>query len=84
MGEIPEVKDPNIRLDEMEFVDLEFPSYWKCPEVLSLNKVQNTSSCAPEEISALQEIFDHTFKRILTRDRVYEYQLGVAEEMPYP
>jgi hypothetical protein len=67
----------------MAFVGLQFPSYWKCPEVLSLNKVQNTSSCEPAEINALQEIFDHTCKRVLTRDRVYEYQLGVAEEMPY-
>merc|ERR1712084_19656 len=67
----------------MEFIGLDFPSYWKCPQVLSLSKTQTISSCAPEEIAALQEIFDHTFKRILTRDRVYEYQLGVAEEMPY-
>lgn len=31
----------------------------------------------------MQEIFDATFKRVLTRDRVYEYQLNVSEEMPY-
>lgn len=31
----------------------------------------------------MQQLFDKTFKRILTRDRVYEYQLRVSEEMPY-
>jgi hypothetical protein len=81
--EIPAVKDKNIRLDEMRFVGLNFPSYWKCPEVLGLNKVQTTISCDKDEMDAFQEMFDHTFKRVLTRDRVYEYQLGVSEEMPY-
>jgi hypothetical protein len=28
-------------------------------------------------------MFDATFKRVLTRDRVYEYQLKVNEEMPF-
>merc|ERR1712048_1253729 len=46
-------------------------------------RAQFTASCEPSEIKALQDVFDHTFKRVLTRDRVYEYQLGVAEEMPY-
>merc|ERR1712048_522149 len=46
-------------------------------------RAQFTASCEPSEIKALQDVFDHTFKRVLTRDRVYEYQLGVSEEMPY-
>merc|ERR1712232_1278310 len=81
--EIPAVKETNARLDPAAFVGMQFPSYWTCPEVRSLQKLQNTVSCEPDEINALQEIFDHTFKRVLTRDRVYEYQLGVSEEMPY-
>jgi len=39
-------------------------------------------SCDEEEVGALQELFDHTFKRVLTRDRVYDC-LGESEEMPH-
>ena len=28
-------------------------------------------------------MLDKTFKRVLTRDRVLEYQLGINEEMPH-
>jgi hypothetical protein len=81
--DIPPVQLDNARLDEVLFVDLEFPSYWKSQKVLSLKQSVGTAGCTREEISAMQEIFDATFKRVLTRDRVYEYQLNVSEEMPY-
>jgi len=81
--EMPVVKQEDIRVDECLFVGLDFPDYWTTPEVRSLKIPQATHSCTRHEIRAMQEIFDHTFKRVLTRDRVYEYQLGVNEEMPY-
>lgn len=81
--EIPPVKLNRTRLDECLFVGLEFPSYWKSQKVLSLKQPVETVSCTKDEIAAMQEIFDATFKRVLTRDRVYEYQLNVSEEMPY-
>lgn len=81
--EIPPVKLKRDRLDEVLFVGLPFPAYWKDPEVLALKSPVATVSCEPEEVAAMQEIFDVTFKRVLTRDRVYEYQLKVSEEMPY-
>lgn len=81
--DIPPVQLDQSRLDEVLFVDLEFPSYWQSQKVLSLKQTVNTVGCTRQEISAMQEIFDSTFKRVLTRDRVYEYQLNVSEEMPY-
>lgn len=62
---------------------VELPSYWTSPEVLSLKQAVKIQSCNVDEIKDIQEIFDATFKRVLTRDRTYEYQLGVEEEMPY-
>jgi len=59
------------------------PSYWTIPEVIQRTEVQNVTPCQQEEIEALQDIFDTTFRRILTRDRVYEYQASTSEEMPY-
>merc|ERR1712136_683682 len=81
--EIPPVRDNNGVIDWVKFPGLKFPSYWQSKKVLSLRKAVETVSCQPEEIEALQEIFDKTFKRVLTRDRVYEYQLGVSAEMPF-
>lgn len=81
--EIPPVKDLRRRLDEILFVGLQLPPYWLSKEVLSLQEPMATVSCQPQEIAAMQEIFDATFKRVLTRDRVYEYQLKVSEEMPF-
>jgi hypothetical protein len=81
--EIPAVKEEKKRLDEVTFVGLKFPEYWETDEVLRLKQPCATVSCTKQEIRAMQEIFDHTFKRILTRDRVYEYQLKVSEEMPF-
>merc|ERR1711971_1458110 len=81
--EIPPVKSNKARLDEVLFIDLEFPSYWKTQKVLNLKQQCNIVSCNQAEKAAMQEIFDATFKRVLTRDRVYEYQLRVSEEMPF-
>jgi len=81
--EIPPVRPDNTRLDEVLFVDLNFPQHWKTPKVLSLKKPYNIVSCTQTEKDSMQEIFDATFKRVLTRDRVFEYQLRVNEEMPF-
>jgi hypothetical protein len=81
--EIPPVKPSSARLDECLFVGLEFPNHWKTQKVLSLKQPYNIVSCTQNEVSSMQEIFDSTFKRVLTRDRVFEYQLNVSEEMPY-
>mmetsp|Transcript_72788 Transcript_72788/g.137682 ORF Transcript_72788/g.137682 Transcript_72788/m.137682 type:complete len:932 (+) Transcript_72788:54-2849(+) len=81
--EIPPVKIKEERLDEVRFVGLPFPVHWRNKDVLSLKQPVATVSCEPEEVAAMQEIFNATFKRVLTRDRVYEYQLKVSEEMPY-
>lgn len=81
--EIPAVKEKKSRVDEALFAGLSFPDYWKDRQVLSLKQPQAIVSCTKAEVRAMQAVFDHTFKRVLTRDRVYEYQLNVNEEMPY-
>lgn len=81
--EIPPVRDDKSRLDEAKFVDVSFPDYWQDKKVLSLKQPFAIVSCSKAEIGAMQAIFDHTFRRVLTRDRVYEYQLCANEEMPY-
>jgi len=80
--EIPMVKEDNQMLNWTRFTDVKFPSYWKAQQVLCLKQTVAILSCENEEINALQEIFDHTFKRILTRDRFYD-PLGEGEEMPH-
>merc|ERR1711959_506397 len=59
------------------------PSYWTIPEVIERQTIQDVVACQQEEIQGLQEMFDATFRRVLTRDRVYEYQANTSEEMPY-
>mmetsp|Transcript_42994 Transcript_42994/g.98785 ORF Transcript_42994/g.98785 Transcript_42994/m.98785 type:complete len:916 (+) Transcript_42994:56-2803(+) len=81
--DVPVVKVDDLRIDEINFVGLQFPDYWLTPQVKSLKQMVNVVSCQRAEIESMQAIFDATFKRILTRDRVYEYQLKVSEEMPY-
>jgi len=81
--EIPPVRDVFDKIDWTLFPGLKFPSFWVSKPVLSLRKPMEAVPCTPEEEQALQAMFDHTFKRVLTRDRVYEYQPGVNEEMPY-
>merc|ERR1712157_146287 len=36
-----------------------------------------------DECGALQDMMDRTFRRVLTRDRVYEHQANMTEEMPF-
>lgn len=60
-----------------------FPGYWKIPEVVNRKTAQQVISCDQEEIQGLQDMFDATFRRVLTRDRQYEYQPNTNEEMPY-
>lgn len=81
--EIPAVKDAHQMLDWTLFPGLVLPSYWQDEDVLNLRKPFAIMSCDEMEKEALQEIFDVTFKRVLTRDRVYEFHLGITEEMPY-
>jgi len=81
--EVPVVRLDNSQFEELYFVGLEFPGYWQTKEVLSLMKPVATVSCTKQEVRAMQVLFDNTFHRILTRDRVYEYQKDVNEEMPY-
>jgi hypothetical protein len=80
--EIPPVKDASIAIDWPLFTNVKFPSYWQSKEVLRLKQPFSIELCDEEEIKALQEVFDHTFKRVLTRDRPYDL-LGGHEEMPY-
>jgi len=63
--------------------DLQFPQYWKIPEVVNHQKAQQVIACDQEEIQGLQDLFDATFRRVLTRDRVYEPEVTTSEEMPY-
>jgi hypothetical protein len=80
--EIPPVKEANILFDKALFMGVTFPTYWQNPQVLSLKQAVAIASCDHDEIAAMQHIFDHTFKRVLTRDRSYD-PLADSEEMPY-
>ncbi|CAK9051206.1 Hypothetical protein SCF082_LOCUS28131 [Durusdinium trenchii] len=51
--------------------------------VLEQREVQRVKACKPDEKAALQELMDHTFKRVLTRDRVPDDDAEDDEEMPY-
>jgi len=65
------------------FRGMKFPDYWTIPEVRSFEKLQAMVPCCQQETESLQDIMDRTFRRVLTRDRVYEYQATTSEEMPY-
>eukprot|EP00929_Paragymnodinium_shiwhaense_P037866 TRINITY_DN2008_c0_g3_i1.p1 TRINITY_DN2008_c0_g3~~TRINITY_DN2008_c0_g3_i1.p1 ORF type:complete len:931 (+),score=212.22 TRINITY_DN2008_c0_g3_i1:78-2870(+) len=80
---IPLVKQDNASIEQVQFVGIELPRHWSTPKVLQLRQLYNTVRCNHQELKSLQEIFDVTFKRVLTRDRIYEYQVGVSEEMPF-
>lgn len=60
-----------------------FPDYWDFEEVLEQREVQRVKPCKMEEKEALQELVDHTFKRVLTRDRVPDDDAEDDEEMPF-
>eukprot|EP00931_Biecheleriopsis_adriatica_P073448 TRINITY_DN47730_c0_g1_i1.p1 TRINITY_DN47730_c0_g1~~TRINITY_DN47730_c0_g1_i1.p1 ORF type:complete len:925 (+),score=186.67 TRINITY_DN47730_c0_g1_i1:37-2775(+) len=81
--DVPVVRPSNDVLNDAAFHGIKLPSYWKDQEVLRHRKNRAILPCEQDEVEALQQIFDHTFKRILTRDRVYEYQAQTSEEMPY-
>lgn len=80
---LPVVRNLNHVLDEAAFHGLSLPPYWLNEDVLAHRKNRSIEVCSQDEVANLQEIFDETFKRILTRDRVYEYQARTNEEMPY-
>jgi len=83
--EIPVTRESELFSEERraEYADFEAPSYWKQPAVKSGEKLHGMAPCDKAECEALQEILDATFRRVLTRDRVYEYIAEVSEEMPY-
>jgi hypothetical protein len=82
--QIPVNKEDNVpAVCKEQYAGLRFPSYWKVPEVLNFESPRAITACDSAELEALQEIVDHTFKRVLTRDRVYEQQTMSNEEMPF-
>eukprot|EP00746_Dinoflagellata_sp_MGD_P167877 gnl/MRDRNA2_/MRDRNA2_98834_c0_seq1.p1 gnl/MRDRNA2_/MRDRNA2_98834_c0~~gnl/MRDRNA2_/MRDRNA2_98834_c0_seq1.p1 ORF type:complete len:913 (+),score=176.33 gnl/MRDRNA2_/MRDRNA2_98834_c0_seq1:114-2852(+) len=76
-------KADTLQIDPMISARTPFPSYWTIPEVIERQTIQDVVACQQEEIQALQDMFDSTFRRVLTRDRVYEYQASSNEEMPF-
>ncbi|CAE8588497.1 unnamed protein product [Polarella glacialis] len=81
--DIPLVRPTNEALDPAAFSGVPLPSYWCDEEVKALKKPRAMMICEQDEVQSIQEMFDATFQRILTRDRVYEYQASTSEEMPY-
>lgn len=77
--DVPVVSSDNQKCE----LTVPIPPYWKDPDVAAGRKPQSLVICEQEEVENLQDMFDHTFKRVLTRDRVYEYQSSTNEEMPY-
>lgn len=71
------------QLDISGFEDPVYPDYWTISEVLGGESTQSFVSCEDDEIKALQALADSTYRRILTRDRIYEYQTATSEAMPY-
>jgi hypothetical protein len=69
--------------DPNTYRKLKMPPYWSIPEVKTFQKIQEMTPCDQDESGALTEILDSTFRRVLTRDRVYEYQASTSEEMPF-
>jgi len=69
--------------DPKTYRSLNAPQYWTIPEVKTFQKIQEMTPCDQDEMGALTEILDSTFRRVLTRDRVYEYQATTSEEMPF-
>eukprot|EP00928_Gymnodinium_smaydae_P013727 TRINITY_DN14985_c0_g1_i1.p1 TRINITY_DN14985_c0_g1~~TRINITY_DN14985_c0_g1_i1.p1 ORF type:complete len:915 (-),score=223.58 TRINITY_DN14985_c0_g1_i1:53-2473(-) len=59
------------------------PSHWVTEEVKSGEKMQQVLRCTPEEIEALQAMFDSTYRRVLTRDRAPDDDNPGDEEMPF-
>lgn len=68
--EIPLARETQITLDPSLFKNVQFPAYWQTPDVLGLRQLVGIVSCERDEVQALQEILDVTFKRSLARDGV--------------
>jgi len=81
--EIPITDLSLLKKDPHGFSGVTVPRYWNIPDVAQRKKCQAMVPCEQEETEALQDIMDRTFRRVLTRDRVYEYQANTTEEMPY-
>lgn len=80
--EMPKADANNINLSMIP-KETPLPGYWTIGSVIQRQQVQEITPCTQEEIQSLQDVFDSTFRRVLTRDRVYEYQATTSEEMPY-
>lgn len=78
---LPVSKSVNPMMESLDPAN--FPEYWEFEEVLEQREVQRVKACKPDEKAALQELMDHTFKRVLTRDRVPDDDAEDDEEMPY-
>jgi len=81
--EIASAADLTSTISPSIWAGTEKPPYWLCEAVLKDEVMQKAIACEPEELVALQKMMDLTFKRVLTRDRVAEYQATFNEEMPY-
>eukprot|EP00931_Biecheleriopsis_adriatica_P062089 TRINITY_DN37380_c0_g1_i1.p1 TRINITY_DN37380_c0_g1~~TRINITY_DN37380_c0_g1_i1.p1 ORF type:complete len:907 (-),score=171.96 TRINITY_DN37380_c0_g1_i1:221-2941(-) len=70
-------------LDPSEWEATPKPDHWSLEPILDGSKVQDMVSCSPEELQELQNMFDASFKRVLTRDRQPDDDAPEDEEMPY-
>jgi hypothetical protein len=81
--DIPVADVSFLNADPSTYRPLKFPRHWNSPVVKNFKKMFEINPCTQDEMGALSEIMDNTFKRVLTRDRVYEYQASTNEEMPF-
>mmetsp|Transcript_10528 Transcript_10528/g.23693 ORF Transcript_10528/g.23693 Transcript_10528/m.23693 type:complete len:894 (+) Transcript_10528:99-2780(+) len=81
--EVPIAYHNRAHLDRAEWAETPVPEHWLSEAVQSGAKIQQVLKCTHEEIDALQQMFDSTFKRILTRDRRPDEDAPEDEEMPY-
>jgi hypothetical protein len=72
-----------LQKDPKSFSAVKLPNYWSIPDIIQHKKCQDMVACDQDECGALQDMMDRTFRRVLTRDRVYEYQANMTEEMPF-
>eukprot|EP00929_Paragymnodinium_shiwhaense_P037865 TRINITY_DN2008_c0_g2_i1.p1 TRINITY_DN2008_c0_g2~~TRINITY_DN2008_c0_g2_i1.p1 ORF type:complete len:919 (+),score=270.97 TRINITY_DN2008_c0_g2_i1:52-2808(+) len=70
-------KDPEL------WADTPFPDYWQGQDLSNRVNLHKTINCSSEEIEALQQMCDATFKRVLTRDRAPDDDAVDDEEMPF-
>jgi len=85
-GERREIPITNLSIlqnDPQSFSDVKLPNYWNIPDIVQHKKCQESVLCDQDEKDAFQDMMDKTFRRVLTRDRVHEYQECPDEEMPF-